>query len=86
MVKISKQALVPIPVMTEDVKLSCDAGTTVEWYYQHDSITGQNPLTLDIFTKEIGGVFNCKDINTPNRIYEFVNLQPIGKCSILRSL
>ena len=86
MVKISKQAQVPIPVMTEDVTLSCDAGTTVEWSYQTNSMTGQNPLTLDIFTKELGGVFNCKDVNSPNKMYEFVNLQPIGKYSILRSL
>ena len=71
-----------IPVMTENVTLYCDA-ESADWTYSKESKTpiGQNPLTLDLYTKMYVKVFYCTNMDdtTSRRIVHSVTLAAIGK-------
>ena len=68
-----------IPVMTENVTLNCDA-ESAEWTHSKTPI-GQNPLTLDLYTKMYAKIFYCTsmDTTTSRRIIHSVTLAAIGK-------
>ena len=65
--------------MTENVILNCDA-ESAEWTYPQTPI-GQNPLTLDLYTKMYAKIFYCTnmDTTTSRRIVHNVTLSAIGK-------
>ena len=68
-----------IPVMTENVVLYCDA-ESADWTYSQTPI-GQNPLTLDLYTKMYVRVFYCTNMDdtTSRRVVHSVTLAAIGK-------
>ena len=78
-VNITNEMPVLIPVMTENVILNCDA-ESAEWTYSQTPI-GQNPLTLDLYTKMYAKIFYCTsmDTTTSRRIVHNVTLSAIGK-------
>ena len=78
-VNITNEMPVLIPVMTENVTLNCDA-QSAEWIYSQTPI-GQNPLTLDLYTRMYPKKFHCtnKDTTTTRRIVHSVTLAAIGK-------
>ena len=76
---ITNEIPVLIPLMTENVILNCDA-ESAEWTYSDTSV-GQNPLTLDLYTKMYSKIFNCTnmDTTTSRRVVHSVTLAAIGK-------
>ena len=65
--------------MTENVTLYCDA-ESAEWTYSETPI-GQNPLTLDLWTKMYARIFYCTNMDdtTSRRVVHSVTLTAIGK-------
>ena len=78
-VNITNEMPVLIPIMTENVILNCDA-ESAEWTYPQTPI-GQNPLTLDLYTRIYPKKFHCtnKDTTTSRRTVHSVRLAAIGK-------
>ena len=58
-----------IPVMTENVMISCDADMAL-WSYNPTGISQQtnipNPLMIDLFTIQYDTVYFCTDVNINN--------------------
>ena len=59
-----------IPVMTENVIISCDADMAL-WTYNPTDISQQtdipNPLMIDLFTLQYGIDYFCTDVNINNK-------------------
>ena len=76
---ITNEMPILIPVMTENVVLYCDA-ESADWTYS-DTPIGQNPLTLDLYTRMYEKVFYCTNMDgtTSRRVVHSVRLAAIGK-------
>ena len=73
-----------IPVMTENVIISCDADMAL-WNYNPAGISQQtnipNPLIIDLFTLQYATVYFCTDVNINNRrvIVNAITLRAYGE-------
>ena len=82
-VNITNETPILIPVMTENVILNCDA-QSAEWIYSQ-TLFGQNPLTLDLYTKMYAKIFYCANMDTTTSIHKVhsVTLAANGKYQMI---
>ena len=76
-----------VPVMTENVMISCDADSAL-WNYFPIAVpvltNESNPVTIDLFTLQYATGYSCTDenINNNRKIVKYISLMAYGElCS-----
>ena len=87
-IRDSFYSVVYIPVMTENVMISCDADMAL-WDYNPTGISQQtnipNPLMIDLFTLQYAAYYYCTDVNINNKkvVVKSVRLRAYGELYLI---